>query len=100
MPEEREGWPRGHHPEPRNHADEQRDQASDRPQHWLDRQPQRLAIDDYGASGELVEPRRLQQHERAVQDAEGQNREDDQEIGLEVQRLPEHVAEAERSEPE
>ena len=52
------------------------DDERDQPQHRLDRQRERLAVDEDRAAGEIAESRRLQREKRAVQHQERDDGED------------------------
>ena len=100
VPVERERRPLGHHAEARHHRDEDRGGERDEPQHGLDRQDQRLAVDDDVAARGQPEVVRLERPERSVERREGDERGAEEDRALQVQRLPEDVAVAEGRKPE
>ena len=59
-----------------------------------------MTVDQNGQAGELAQPRRLEREERAVQHEKCDAGKARQDRGLQVQRFPEDVADAERLEPE
>jgi len=100
VPPQRERGPLRHHPGACGKGDQQRGDDRDQPQHRFDRQLDRLSVDQNRKAGQLAEARRLQRHERSVQDDERRERERAEDGRLQVQCFPEDGAVAERIEPQ
>src|SRR5262249_28237227 len=84
VPIQRQRRPAGHHARTRRDRDDrggnERDQAQDR----LHGQLQRLTIDQKGNAGQLAEAGWCEKDERPVEDGEGNDRECDEDYGLQV----------------
>ena len=100
VPVQRQRGPLFHQRSAGERADDNAHAERDRPEHRLDRQPQRLAVDHDGVSDELAETSGFQREKSAVECRERQRRRDGKDCRLEVQRLPEHGDVAQRFEPQ
>ena len=92
--------PVGHHAGAAGQRDEQRCGQRHQPEHRFNGQRQRLAVDQDAAARDLAESIRLEREKRSIEHGEGDDGEEREDSGLDVQRLPEDVGVAERSEPE
>ena len=100
IPVQRQRRPLGHHAGAGRDRDQERGDDRDPAHHGLDRQRERLTVDQNPAARDVVEPIGLDGEKRAVEDEKREEREAAEDRRLEPERPPEDVAVPERIEPQ